>query len=72
MYIQWDIKAIKGAHRWLKRIWSLSQEHIAACDSRSGRVCRVDRTSLEKKLVSVQHKTIKQVMVFLSFVFSMT
>lgn len=58
VHIQWDIKAIKGVDRWLNRIWSLTQEHVAACGSCSTTISNTDRG---KKLVSAQHHTIKQV-----------
>ncbi len=57
MFIQWDIRAIKGAHRWLNRVWSLTQDHIAACGSEMN--CGSE--ALNKKLVSVQHEAIREV-----------
>lgn len=54
MFIQWDIRTIKGVHRWLNRVWTITHEHINACDP-------YKESDSVKKLVSLQHKTIKQV-----------
>ena len=59
MHIQWDIRAIKGVHKWLNRIWILCHDHISACQSSSAHECSDED---KKRLVSLQHSTIKQVL----------
>lgn len=65
--MKWDSKAIKGMHKWLNRVWNLCHEHIDACS-----ISSVDEGSEElyKKLVSVQHTTIKQVQILCSYLLS--
>lgn len=56
--MQWDVRTIKGASRWLNRVWTLAHEHLSACEGAS-----LDRGTdiLKRKLISVENETIKQV-----------
>ena len=60
MSIQWDIRAIKGAHRWLNRVWALTHDHMAAVCNSSTQEGRKD--TLSKQLLQAQNKAIKQVL----------
>ena len=56
--MQWDLRTIKGASRWLNRVWTLAHEHFSACETSS-----LNRGTdiLKKKLVSAENDAIKQV-----------
>lgn len=58
MDIQWDVRAIRGNHRWLNRVWLLCHDHANTCKAsdpvRAGKERR-------EQLFSVDNVAIKQV-----------
>lgn len=57
--LEWIDSGVEGAHRFVKRLWTLVQEHIEA-----GEITELDTSSLsaeQKKLRRVIHKTIEKV-----------
>jgi len=57
--LEWIDSGVEGAHRFVKRLWNLVQEHIEA-----GEVANLDRVNLsnmQKNLRRLIHKTIEKV-----------
>jgi leucyl-tRNA synthetase len=57
--LEWIDSGVEGAHRFVKRLWNLVQEHIEA-----GEITTLDKANLsgsQKKLRRLVHKTIEKV-----------
>lgn len=57
--LEWIDSGVEGAHRFVKRLWTLVQEHIE-----SGKITNLDKASLsgaQKSLRRLIHKTIEKV-----------
>ena len=62
-----SLLAIHGVLRWLRRVWTICQDHIAACQEggeKGGRDREEERDVREdeyKKITTTTHQTIKEV-----------
>jgi leucyl-tRNA synthetase len=57
--LEWIDSGVEGAHRFVKRLWNLVQEHVEA-----GEIALLDKTNLsspQKNLRRLIHKTIEKV-----------
>lgn len=56
----WSVEGMGGAHRFLARVWTLTQEYLAAI-AREDFVAASQQSAVDKRLLQVTHKTIKKV-----------
>jgi leucyl-tRNA synthetase len=50
---RWDSQGVPGTHRFLSRLWNLTQEYLASNEA--------DKTGVDQQLKSVTHQMIKKV-----------
>lgn len=55
----WSVEGMGGAHRFLQRIWTLTQQYLDKLDTQTGDA--LDTSELEDDILRITHKTIKKV-----------